>query len=125
VVATIVIKISNILEELVEELKSRFDRKISIISTMETGVSFACFSKSDVKFALIVAPMMGLEDENLVGLTVVKFGIARKDVSFRLADPNLLDKIENRVRSWLNHNCLATDWVPRSFNDSFFLDESD
>ena len=119
------IKISSILEEIVEELKLRFDDPVSIISAMDTGVSFINSSRLDTKFALIIPPMMGLED-NSVGLAVVKFGYFKRDIVWHLADPQLIDKIENRVSMWLDHHCLKSDWDSSLREGSNFkLDESD
>lgn len=91
------LKISDIFVEYVRELGDDFE--IDVVNSV--GVSFYhkdC--KDGMKFTIVRSPMFGVESGH-VGLAVVKLGYFQIDSQYKYEDPNLLEKISDRLKTWL------------------------
>ena len=65
------------------------------------GVAFYHHARPDLKFSLALTPMFDVPTGH-VGFIVTKHSYPWKDRLFCITNPELLDRVQNRVDAWLN-----------------------
>lgn len=91
------ISTSNVFAEFVTGLGEDFI--IDVIN--EQGVAFYHQGRRDLKFSIVTPPMWGLP-AGYAGFMVTKDSYPYKDDRFRFEDPQLLEKIKDRIDIWLS-----------------------